>query len=457
MKDLIFYLFKSGLWITIFLAIYWFFFRKETFFRFNRIFLLSGLILSFLIPLYQFRYEIKIMVPVYMESSKTNSIITNTISIDWFLIILIIYLLGLLILTGLQIIGLKKIRGFIINNKTVLKGKYKLVDSPIFQTPFSIFNYIFINTQPISKMEKNLILDHEQSHIDQYHWIDLGLAKIVCIIQWFNPFVWLYIHYIRENHEYLADEAVIRKGYSPAVYQAILLNYSLNTRIYSFANTFAYSNLKRFNMMKTKISNPVKKWAILLLLPVSAVFFLAFAKQECTFLNIDRPLEGQIKKVQVIDQNDSVVIRSNILSDKKGIKKITITDEKINTNDSIKTSIEKPLIILDGKEIISIDNINPDNIKKIDVLKNKSATELYGEKGKNGVIVITSKIKVENKTDPLYIVDGKEVTSIKEINPEQISQIEVLKDKSAMYGEKGKNGVVIITTKKYQQIKGTGK
>ena len=52
----------------------------------------------------------------------------------------------------------------------------------------------------------------------------------------------------------------------------------------------------------------------------------------------------------------------------------------------------KPLYIIDGEEFKgSMDDINPDNIKSIDVLKGESAIELYGEKGKNGVIVITSK------------------------------------------------------------------
>ncbi len=491
MKELILYLLKSGLWITIFFVIYWLFFRKETFFRFNRIFLSSGLILSFLIPLYQFRYEVKITLPMHTGISETNPITAATASIDWFSILSIIYFLGIFIFTGLCFIGLRKIRNFITTNKITWDGKYKLIDSPVFQTPFSAFNYIFINTQPISETEKNLILYHEQSHIDQYHWIDLVLVRIVCILQWFNPFIWLYAYYIKQNHEYLADETVIRKGHSPAMYQAVLLNYSLNTRIYPFTNSFAYSNhLKRFNMMKTQISNPIKKWTVLLLLPVSAIFFWAFAEPEYTFQDSqDKPtikqyqyriitkdsakiskdsiliidtheldsiplgLQGKVQKIIKIVKDANLAGNTSSKNDTASIiiKKIVNGKEEISYSSKLPKSAEgSPLFILDGKYISAIDNINPDNIERIDVLKEKSAIATYGEKGKDGVVIITSKKSGSIKLFPLYIVDGKEVSSIDNINPNQIESIEVLKDKSAtdLYGEKGKNGVIIVTTKK---------
>jgi TonB-dependent SusC/RagA subfamily outer membrane receptor len=54
-----------------------------------------------------------------------------------------------------------------------------------------------------------------------------------------------------------------------------------------------------------------------------------------------------------------------------------------------------PLIILDGKEIVQSDSLKiaPNDIESITVLKDKSSAEIYGEKGENGVIIITSKKK----------------------------------------------------------------
>ncbi len=57
-------------------------------------------------------------------------------------------------------------------------------------------------------------------------------------------------------------------------------------------------------------------------------------------------------------------------------------------------SEKQPLYILDGKEVptdFQINTIKPENIEKIEVLKDASATAIYGEKGKNGVILITMK------------------------------------------------------------------
>ena len=51
-----------------------------------------------------------------------------------------------------------------------------------------------------------VIMNHEREHIQQRHWLDLLLVELMCIVQWFNPFAWIYVHLVRQNHEYLADE-----------------------------------------------------------------------------------------------------------------------------------------------------------------------------------------------------------------------------------------------------------
>ncbi len=88
----------------------------------------------------------------------------------------------------------------------------------------------------------------------------------------------------------------------------------------------------------------------------------------------------------------------------------------------------------------------------ISVLKNESAsTKIYGEQAKNGVIIINTKTKYNSvETDPLIIVNGKETgQKIEDIDPETIQSVNVLKDESATekYGEKGKNGVIEIKLK----------
>lgn len=51
-------------------------------------------------------------------------------------------------------------------------------------------------------------------------------------------------------------------------------------------------------------------------------------------------------------------------------------------------------------------------------------------------------------TDPLFIVDGTEVSGISFINPNDVRSINILKDaSSSIYGARGANGVILITTK----------
>jgi TonB-dependent SusC/RagA subfamily outer membrane receptor len=101
----------------------------------------------------------------------------------------------------------------------------------------------------------------------------------------------------------------------------------------------------------------------------------------------------------------------------------------------------EPLYVVDGKITKEINQIPPQDIENISVLKDHSAIALYGSKAKNGVILITTK--------PLYIIDGEEFQgNLDDINPDNIKSIDVLKGESGTqhYGEKGKNGVIVITT-----------
>jgi TonB family protein len=65
---------------------------------------------------------------------------------------------------------------------------------------------------------------------------------------------------------------------------------------------------------------------------------------------------------------------------------------KKNERFYLQDKLNNPIYVLDGKEIKDLSMINPDNIQSISVLKDKSATALYGSKGNNGVIIIKTKI-----------------------------------------------------------------
>ncbi|AUP80965.1 M56 family metallopeptidase [Flavivirga eckloniae] len=181
------------------------------------------------------------------------------------------------------------------------------------------------------------------------------------------------------------------------------------------------------------------------------------------------------KELRSIDEN--AINSINLLKDKSATKKygdkgkngvIEITTKKQKNKKIIFSGISNnahPLYIIDGKEIKKEeveDIIDHDDIETIRVIKNKSDIKKYGDKGKNGVVEITTK-KEKNKkiifseingnAHPLYILDGKEVKKEdleNTIDHDDIEAIKIIKNKSDLkkYGDKGKNGVVEITTKK---------
>lgn len=140
--------------------------------------------------------------------------------------------------------------------------------------------------------------------------------------------------------------------------------------------------------------------------------------------------------------------------------------DKTNLTVKLKGADNEPIYIVDDKLVDDIRTITPDNIEHITILRNASAYALYGDKAKNGAIIISTKntdstpqkntlaIKWNGSADkansPIYIVDDKLVDDISTITPDNIEHITILKNASAyaLYGEYAKNGVILITTKK---------
>ena len=117
------------------------------------------------------------------------------------------------------------------------------------------------------------------------------------------------------------------------------------------------------------------------------------------------------------------------------------------------------MIILDGKDLkdsTALASIAPNDIESIELLNETQGLNLYGRKGIKGVLLITTKGKnITQPTelvDPLYILDDVEIkiSKLADVNTSEIEKVEVFKGKQAEpYGEKGKNGVIIITTKNH--------
>ena len=116
---------------------------------------------------------------------------------------------------------------------------------------------------------------------------------------------------------------------------------------------------------------------------------------------------------------------------------------------------KQPLYLLNGAVInqTKMDALNPEDISSIEVLKDQSATNLYGDNAKNGVIRISTKTNFINDPlkDPLFVLDGEIINKarMETVGADKIESITVLKDGSAIvkYGNKARNGVIEIVTK----------
>jgi TonB-dependent SusC/RagA subfamily outer membrane receptor len=140
---------------------------------------------------------------------------------------------------------------------------------------------------------------------------------------------------------------------------------------------------------------------------------------------------------------------------------VTVTNIQSPTDTS-----DKILFVLDGVPVErdwTFSTLNPHQIFSISVVKDPEATRVYGERGKNGVILITTKDFYQSfsklhtfdaehpRQIPLYFLDSVEISEAKmnSLNPDDIRGIDVLKGNDAIkaYGERARNGVLRIYLK----------
>ena len=282
------YMLKSVIWLTGFTLVYLIFLRDERYFNLKRVYLITGIIFSLVFPFITIHYQIELEVPDRGMADPIQSVISSGPavqypphrSLDYRLIFLIIYLTGALVIAYMMIRNILQLVKAIRKSRIKTEGSVKLIRTGEYRSSFSFFNFVFINNR-VENPEAEEILNHEAVHVKQKHWIDLVLTESVRIIQWINPFAWIYSGLIRQNHEYLADKEALRLSTDPANYKAALLNQLFSTQIICLSNSFNQSFCKkRFEMMKNTSTSPFRKMKILIVIPVIALTFYAFAEPE---------------------------------------------------------------------------------------------------------------------------------------------------------------------------------
>ena len=259
----------------VFLIIYDFFLKRETFFQWNRAYLIGTYTLSLILPwikIEAFSTEVPTIFtgyseflwnleqpPVVLEGQATSGF-----SLSWQETLYIMGATLAMVWFGVKIWRLYQLREK--GNIHYFKNFTRIL-VPESSIAFSFFKSIFLG-EKIPKREYNGIISHELVHIKQHHTLDLLFFELMRIANWFNPLVYVYQNRISELHEFIAD-AQVPKTEREAHYE-LLLSQAFQTQHISFVNQFFKTSLikKRIVMLQKTKSKKVWQLKYLMLVPV---------------------------------------------------------------------------------------------------------------------------------------------------------------------------------------------
>ena len=502
METLILYIIKVNLSLVIFYLLYGLLFRKDTFIKLRRYYFLSVIIFSLSYPLFTVSALSNLVqstpepvtteTSVYIgEMSMSEMIVEDApelaTPIDWTIVAKNILLVGVLLLSLRflwQLFSIVRIKSH--SEKRSLFGYlfYHLKDEI---TPFSFFNWIFVNSETHNEKELKQILLHEHTHARQWHSVDILLVEILRIAFWWNPIVWLMKRDIAINLEYLADSAVLQKGIDTHEYQCNLLQMNYPETAVQLINNFNVSQLKQRIIMMNSKKSPLRKLAkYLIVLPLALLLITAnslyaqtndsqqepekkenkvdeTSKEKSKYHEVTENLDkleaifkSELKYPQIAKENGigGDVLVSFIVEEDGSVTNPKImrgTDPSFNT-EAIRVLSSMPKL----KQFTYIVDDEPLRIK----YSGHFAFRLDGKKTslvvRIGGYTVLSIADRTGDDKPLFIVDGVKMGKAFDINSLNDSDIEqkIIYQKEAAiatYGEEGMNGAVLITLKDHSK------
>ena len=508
------YILKSSVCLVLFYLFFRLLLSKETFHRFNRMALLGVLFFSLLIPCIEVttRHQVEVQQAVLsieqlllmaeLEATPANvGAVQETPAISWVQIVLLVYLAGILFL------ACRNIYSLICLFRLIHSGKHEKLEKGVTLVvhnqeiaPFSWMKYIVISRKDLEENGREILI-HEMAHIHHRHSVDLLVADICIFFQWFNPGAWLLKQELQNVHEYEADETVINEGVNAKEYQLLLIKKAVGTRLYSMANSFNHSKLKkRITMMLKEKSNPWARLKYLYVLPLAAIAVTAFARPE---------ISEKMEEISAVKVNDlAEIVQEKVLQDTVKVSKDEKKDDLVVSG--VKSKEEEEIVIFEvveqmpeypggmsalqkylsekiagspmkgkagGRVMVGFTVAETGKIKDVRVLQsdeaslNQEAERIVSEmpdwipgkqRGRPVPVKYTVPIRfgnirfAENK-QPLIFADGKEISmdAMEKLDPSTIESISVLKDSTSIkvYGKRGANGVILVNTQRGSKTK----
>ena len=372
------YLLETGLCLSLLYLAYWFLLRKETYFNFNRLFLVGSLALALIVPLlhlsfmipagstlerpvrniskFQSGYEEMIrwidadfgaepgtkhrlgnragsnhpgneggVAPVAGAHGSETELVGrikgrqsadsgNLISISR--ILLLIYIGGVLYFLARFIYLVSRLFLLAKGNRVTRQDGFRLVEIQEEISPFSFFRFLFINNGFLEGSELDQVLEHEKAHIRQKHSRDHFFAHGLAVFQWFNPFAWQMRKALKTTHEYIADRQVLGKGIERFDYQSLLLKQVIGYHSVELVNNFNLKPIKkRIAMMNKTRSGVPAKLKAMLVIPFTLMIFFLFADFTLKGSNgLQMPMDKQLLGLW-IQQEEGKFSKSLLIED----------------------------------------------------------------------------------------------------------------------------------------------
>ena len=298
MSAFLIYAIKSAILLTLLFVPGIFLMFKEKMFRFNRMTLLAILMLSLMLPLCNFsrlsmdrmpavqaieRGLIQAGIPVEIPNYiSTEDITSQERPFPWFYVVSILYGIGVMTILCIRLREVLSM-GLIIRRGSIWAKEedgIRIYCHAENVAPFSWLRNIVISEADYKENGREIIL-HEKAHILYHHSADILLLTLVEAVQWWNPFVYLLGMYLRDVHEYEADDYVLRQGISCHAYSELVIRKAVGANSYTFANNFNHSlTKKRISMMLKTNSKRSRRSRVLYVLPMIALALSAFATPE---------------------------------------------------------------------------------------------------------------------------------------------------------------------------------
>ncbi|MDY6437019.1 MAG: M56 family metallopeptidase [Bacteroidales bacterium] len=187
----------------------------------------------------------------------------------------VVYLIGVGVMALLFLIKLARIAIVIIRSPKKRMPGYTAVFTGKEHGSYSFFNYAFFPNENVNSD----IVRHEMSHIAHHHSADILFVELMMIIQWFNPFIYMYKRELQSLHEYMADRDVVATGIDKQNYMMLILQQCTAVDFSNMSNNFSFLLTKKRIKMITQ-SKKAKGVVIkaLLTLPLFALLLFANCK-----------------------------------------------------------------------------------------------------------------------------------------------------------------------------------